>query len=98
MDQYYKEREYLCKYIQSLFEVNTIFVSKVVHGNHNNQVHLYLTKVINEGLATQGEEVVFIDLNGEIPVGTNVYSKKSIQLVRQCISRERLESAINKLT
>lgn len=99
LNEYNREREQLSKYIQDLTGDSTLLVEKVLHGNHNGQVHLYIRRMINNQTTSITSEIMLLELvsGGEIPRGINIYSQKTIDIIINSINPEKLKATCSKL-
>jgi len=87
INQYQKEHGELTAIIQTLVGDSTIFVSKILPGNHSSQIHMYLRKQPNQYTTTENV-TLFVELEKGMPKGMNVYNPIIIQDIKRKLSKE----------
>jgi hypothetical protein len=92
INQYQREHEELTAFIQNLVGDSTIVVSKLLHGNHRSQVHMYLRKQPNQ-YTTTDNVTLFVEIEEVLPIGMNVYNPVIIQDIKRSLSKEAILDA-----
>jgi len=93
--EYSKQRNDLTEFIQRLTGDSTIFVNKILWGNHDSQVHLYLHRRLNGSTFTE-DVVVFVELDVRKRSYCNVYADAVIAAIKRNLTKEKIEEAFRR--